>query len=117
MTLRHYYNKIWTLLRQMHSAAEETLPANRVFIDLFLSAHPFWGLDGLLSGSRMLPMEEKKWTNWNKFLPYVQAEEKRLKVQLEVLQYNIDASDSLLLIMGLGRLERVSYSLLLHMCS
>ncbi len=117
MTLRHYYNKIWTLLRQMHSAAEETLPANRVFIDLFLSAHPFWGLDGLLSGFQNASHGREKWTNWNKFLPYVQAEEKRLKVQLEVLQYNIDASDSLLLIMGLGRLERVSYSLLLHMCS
>ncbi len=48
------------------------------------------------------------------FLPYVQDEEKRLKSQLEAFQYSIDASDSLLLITGPGRLERVSHDLLLH---
>ncbi len=103
----------------MHTAAEQTLPANRVFIDLFLSAYPFRRLDSILSGFQEQTYYHGtcNWTDWSKFLPYVEDEEKRLKRQLEKLKYSIDASDSLLLITGPGRLERVGRSLSIHMCS
>ncbi|PBK80159.1 hypothetical protein ARMGADRAFT_1021049 [Armillaria gallica] len=111
MTLVHYHEKISTLLEEMHTAAEQTLPANRVFMDLFLSAHPLCRVDVLLSGFKNTS-RGGYWSDWSKFLPYVQAEEERLKGQLEALKYNIDASDSLLLITGPGRLERFIFPLI-----
>ena len=116
MTLSHYYEQIRILLRKMHTAAEQTLPVNRVFIDSFLGALPFYLLDDLLSGFReqMDLHATWDWGDWSMFLPYVEDEEKRLKSQLEAFQYNIDAPDSLLLITGPGRLERVSHDLLLY---
>ncbi|KAK0196394.1 hypothetical protein F5146DRAFT_994339 [Armillaria mellea] len=48
MTLFQYYLQIQTLLQQMHTAAEQTLPANRAFMDAFLGAFPFRHLDNLL---------------------------------------------------------------------
>lgn len=114
MALFQYYTQIQTLLQQMHTAAEQTLPANRVFVDTFLSAWPFECLDKLLLGfQEQIPYHGTwNWNDWSKFLPYVQDEEKRLKNQLEAFQYNIDASDSLLLITGPGRLERFIFPLL-----
>ncbi|KAK0496681.1 hypothetical protein EDD18DRAFT_1105041 [Armillaria luteobubalina] len=108
MTLFQYYMQIWTLLQQMHTTAEQTLPANRVFVDAFLGAYPFKRLDRLLSGlQEQIPHNGTwNWNDWSKFLPYVQGEEKKLKDQLEAFQYNIDAPDTLLLITGPGRLER-----------
>ncbi len=116
MTLIHYYTEIRTLLQKMHTAAELTLPANQVFIDSFLGAFPFCLLDDLLSGfqEQISYHGTWDWSNWSLFLPYVQDEEKRLKSQLETFQYSIDAFDSLFLITGQGRLERVSHDLLLH---
>ncbi|PBK78928.1 hypothetical protein ARMSODRAFT_1011450 [Armillaria solidipes] len=114
MTLFQYYMQIRTLLQQMHTAAEQTLPANRVFVDAFLGAFPFRCLDNLLSGfQEQIPYHGTwNWNDWSKFLPYVQGEEKRLKDQLEAFQYSIDASDSLLLITGPGRLERFIFPLM-----
>ncbi|SJL18282.1 uncharacterized protein ARMOST_21867 [Armillaria ostoyae] len=113
-TLKYYHKKIWTLLQQMHTAAEQTLPANRVFIDWFLSADPFRRLDSIISGFQEQTYYHGacNWTDWSKFLPYVEDEEKRLKGQLEELKYSIDASDSLLLITGQGRLERFIFPLI-----
>ncbi|KAK0482728.1 hypothetical protein IW261DRAFT_1469501 [Armillaria novae-zelandiae] len=113
MTLFQYYMQIQTLLQQMHTAAEQTLPANRVFVDTFLNAWPFKYLDRLLLGfkEQISYHGTWNWNDWSKFLPYVQDEEKRLKDQLEAFQYNIDASDSLLLITGPGRLERFIFPL------
>ncbi|KAK0439655.1 hypothetical protein EV421DRAFT_1964931 [Armillaria borealis] len=114
MTLFQYYMRIRTLLQQMHTAAEQTLPANRVFVDAFLGAFPFKDLDNLLSGfQEQIPYHGTwNWNDWSMFLPYVQGEEKRLKDQLEAFQYSIDASDSLLLITGPGRLERFIFPLM-----
>ncbi|KAK0239406.1 hypothetical protein EDD85DRAFT_766418 [Armillaria nabsnona] len=114
MTLIHYCTQIRTLLQKMHTAAEQTLPTNRVFIDSFLGAFPFCLLDSLLSGfqEQIAYHGTWDWSNWSMFLPYVQDEEKRLKSQLEAFQYSIDASDSLLLITGPGRLERFIFPLI-----
>ncbi|SJL12357.1 uncharacterized protein ARMOST_15783 [Armillaria ostoyae] len=114
MTLFQYYTQIRTLLQQMHTAAEQTLPANRVFVDAFLGAFLFRDLDNLLSGfQEQIPYHGTwNWNDWSKFLPYVQGEEKRLKDQLEAFQYSIDASDTLLLITGPGRLERFIFPLM-----
>ncbi len=118
MTLLQYRTQILTLLQQMHTAAEQTLPANRVFVDAFLGAFPFKILDNLLSGfQEQIPYHGTlNWNDWSKFLPYLQSDEKRLKDQLEAFQYSIDTSVSLLLITGSGRLERVSHNTLLHTC-
>ncbi|PBK80162.1 hypothetical protein ARMGADRAFT_1098688 [Armillaria gallica] len=92
MALIHYHMHIQTLLQQMHTAAEQTLPPNQVFIDSFLAAVPFTQLDSLLSG-----FQEQmaygygiwNWSDWSMFLPYVQDEEKRLKAQLEAFQLGL----------------------------
>ena len=42
-----------------------------------------------------------------KFKSYVEAEESRLKESLEQVEYHIDAMDTLTLITGPGRIERV----------
>ncbi|KAK0211624.1 hypothetical protein IW262DRAFT_1467624 [Armillaria fumosa] len=114
MTLFQYYMQIQTLLQQIHTAAEQTLPANRVFVDAFLGAFAFKILDNLLSGfQEQIPYHGSwDWNDWSKFLPYVQGEEKRLKDQLEAFQYSIDAPDTLLLITGPGRLERFIFPLM-----
>ncbi len=43
-----------------------------------------------------------------RFQSYVDAEEQRLKEGLEIFKYNIDAIDTLRLITGAGRIEKVS---------
>lgn len=44
-----------------------------------------------------------------RFAVYVESEETRLRERLEEINYDIDASDTLGLITGPGRLERVCY--------
>ena len=47
------------------------------------------------------------WSNQSRFKSFVDAEEARLKKNLEAVRYDIDAADTLLLITGPGRIERV----------
>lgn len=48
---------------------------------------------------------------WGRFQSYIESEEKRLEEGLKTFHYFIDAADTVTLITGPGRIERVSLSL------
>ncbi len=104
MTLFQYHTQIRTLLQQMHTAQNRLCQLNRVFADAFLGEFPFKHLDNLLSGfrSRFCTTGHGTGMIGASFSHMCKARKRGLKDQLEAFQYSIDASNSLLLIMGLG---------------
>ena len=100
-----YRDKIEGLLAKMFSLRGLVHPANRVSVEEYfrivwyrvaqttMSFEPFYPADNSLAA---------------RFQSYTDAEEERIKQNLEDFHYDIDAMDTLALITGPGRIEKVS---------
>lgn len=85
----------------------EVHPSNRMLIQKFMSSTFVTSVDFLLAGAFEVDVE---WDEglFNKFKPYVDQEERRIKETLETIKYFVDSPSTLPLLNGTGRLERVS---------
>ncbi|KAI0353185.1 hypothetical protein OH77DRAFT_1407357 [Trametes cingulata] len=95
-----YVEMIKTTLAQMRDLLPHVLPANRGPADSYLS--------NILGPTLMLVLALKadnQWPQW-RFEDYVEHEEQRIRSNLEHVKYYIDASDTLSLVLGPGRLEK-----------
>lgn len=101
MTTTYYRDKIEQLLEKM--VRSKVHPANRVIVDEYLDEtwHPVTEL------VESFAAEQPTETFWARFQPYIKSEEERLEKKLESLHYHIDASDTLTLVLGPGRIEKV----------
>jgi len=90
----------------MHDTLALVLPANRVSIDYYLL--DLSRLDPLLASLDPCPCSLNG-AFVAKVHTYARSEETRMEVNLRLFKYNIDDSDTLYLITGPGRIERVSY--------
>ena len=110
MAMTYYIVEIDTLLEKMFSLKSLVPPANRRFIEQYL--HSTWSLiTELTTGFRR--------AEWNdlmreKFQAYVSQQEKEMRGRLEKVRYDIDAADTLLLVTGPGRIEKVRFTYLLR---
>ena len=106
MAMTSYASKIDLLLAKMFSLKSLVLPANRNYLERYLSR--IWTpVTELTTALRRTPGNEVLRA---KFQPHVDAEEARLRRNLEAFRYDIDARDALMLITGPGRIEKVTRS-------
>lgn len=101
-----YAGKIDAILAKMDGISKEILPANRSSVDTYASL--VWDSVEALT---VTLKDEYSWINQDKFATYIQSEEDRLKERLKGVDYIIDGKDTLSLIAGVGRPERVSVSI------
>ena len=103
-----YAAKIDILLAKMFSLKRQALPTNRNGIEQYLCT--VWTrVSTLTAAFRRVEVDEAL---LRKFEDYTEAEEDRLLRNLETVKYDIDARDTLELIRGPGRIEKVCCSLL-----
>lgn len=112
MTLHHYRRRIEQILSSLHQTSETALPANRALVNDYLASDTNLMVELLIAGIRK-DAEEFTWDEglWTRFKPHIEAEEFRLRHQLDYFLYQIDASDTLELITGPGRIDKVSLAL------
>ncbi len=103
MTATYYRQKIVEICAKMFAIRPHIHPANRNAVNKYLSN--VWKKVATLTDSLV------RWS-WSdelkgRFISYVDAEEQRLREGLETFKYDIDAMDTLTLITGPGRIEKV----------
>lgn len=103
MSMSNYAGKIDILLANMSALKTHVLPANRNAMEQYLCT--VWAVVTMLTASLCRVAVDKQLLH--RFEEYTQAEEKRLLENLKTAQYNIDTRDTLDLICGPGRIEKV----------
>lgn len=103
-SMARYVGKIQGLLAKMFALRLNVLPANRASVNKYLDTI-YHGVTTLHSALNPCYINESL---QEKFNSYVEAEETRLRGNLEAISYDIDAPNTLSLITGEGRIERVS---------
>ena len=98
-----YAQKIEGLFAKMEGIRTKVLPPNRELIDDYFTF--VWKkvhkLTAAAPSPLYLPFDPEK------FKSYVEAEETRLSAKLKAVNYIIDETDTLSLITGVGRIEKV----------
>ncbi|KAJ7639351.1 hypothetical protein FB45DRAFT_1024083 [Roridomyces roridus] len=101
-SMNQYVKKIRELLAKMFALRVKVLPINRGSVNQYLdSIHHF--VTSLYSGVNPCYVNDGL---QEKFNSYVEAEEARLRGNLEAVSYDIDALNTLYLVVGHGRIER-----------
>lgn len=102
--MTRYVGKIRELLAKMFALRLKVLPVNRGSVNKYLDS-VYSGITTLHSGLNPCYVNEGL---QDKFNSYVDSEEARLRGNLEAISYDIDALNTLFLVTGQGRIERVS---------
>ena len=98
-----YAQKIEDLFAKMEGIREEVLPPNREGMDSYFAA--VWKRVHRLTDAAPSPLYLS--FDPGKFQSYLEAEETRLSTNLKAVNYIIDGTDTLSLITGEGRIEKV----------
>jgi hypothetical protein len=91
----------------MEETRVEVLPPNRKFFDNYFTF--VWKIVHTLTAA-VIPLKPELasgTSNLKRFKWYLEAEETRLSTRLKAMNYNIDGTDTLTLITGGGRIEKV----------
>ncbi|KAJ7068738.1 hypothetical protein C8F01DRAFT_978668 [Mycena amicta] len=107
-SMTRYAIKIRELIAKMFAVRHYALPANRVSVNKYLETI-YHGVTTLHSGLNACYINESL---QEKFASYFDSEEERLRGNLEAVQYDIDALNTLYLVCGQGRIERFIMPLL-----
>lgn len=102
ITATMYANEIRTLFYHIEQAMPRIHPLNRAAVELYL--RQTWG------PLTVLVLALDPWYDsslQDRFQDYVDHEKQRIQTNLEKIKYNIDALDTLYLVVGSGRLEKV----------
>ncbi len=97
-------SRILILLSLMRDAVPKVLPRNRSAVDNYFVV---WWWIGMMIAGLQNSFDAELNTPSYRFQEYIDMEEARLRGNLERIKYNIDASDTLTLVMGTGGLEKV----------
>jgi hypothetical protein len=106
----NYAKQIEELFAKMEGVRSHVLPPNREAIDDYFTY--VWEPIHTLTAA-VIPLQPGP-NNPEKFKPYLEAEESRLAANLKAVDYIIDGTDTLTLITGAGRIEKVSTSRSTH---
>lgn len=104
-----YANKIQQVLTRIAKLLPDVLPRNRNAIDGYF-ASIWWVYAILVAFSKHTYITPNDEAIRDRFQEYVDIEDARIRANLQKIRYHIDASDTLTLVIGSGRLERVSSS-------
>jgi len=100
-----YQNKICGLLMTISIDLKRVLHTNRVIVDAYFSDPVFLKLDLLIRS--VVPTVNHDAELERRMSAYVQQEEHRMEQNLEAVEFDIDDQNTLSLITGPGRIERV----------
>lgn len=89
-----------------HLLETDVLPMNRPTLDQYLNMFSFDRLETMLSAVDREPYDQDE-ELIARFAPYVKSEEDRIAANLKSVAYEIDEQDTLALVTGPGRIERV----------
>jgi hypothetical protein len=103
-----YAIKIEELLAKMEGIRAEVLPPNQKDFDEYFTFG--WMFVHTLTAAAIALEPEFATNNLDKFNSYLEAEEARLTANLKAVDYVIDGTDTLTLITGVGRIEKVGKS-------
>ena len=106
MTATKYRDMIVDVCEKMFAIRSHIHPANRNAVDKYLQT--VWQKIATLTMSFVGANQPD--SLYEMFKSYVEAEEQRLRQHLETVKYDIDAMDTLLLVTGPGRIEKVVLS-------
>ena len=106
MTTTSYARKIDVLFSKMFAIRPRIRTANRKAVDEYLDTVWRGVCDLTASFSRIYESDDLQ----ERFQSYVETEEQRLIEKLETIRYDVDAIDTLSLIIGSGRIEKVGLS-------
>ena len=112
MTCTSYCKKIEEIFDAMIRLSDEVLPENRRGVNQYISL--IW--EQVTIFTRSIEWDQGTEELRKRFQSHVDAEEKRLRNNLEDIKYNIDGHDSVCLISGPGRIEMV-WMLSLYTCT
>lgn len=106
-----YFRKIVDLLHLMYRSLERILPTNTVAVSSYLYSRSISTLNTILAGIEH-GAENLRWDDelYEKFKDHVEAEERRLESNLDAVKYILDGRDTVALVAGDGRLEKVRHS-------
>jgi hypothetical protein len=100
----YYAKKIEELFAKMEGVRADVLPPNREAIDDYFTY--VWEPVHTLTAAALALQPGP--SNPEKFRSYLEAEEARLDANLKAVDYILDGTDTLALITGVGRIEKVS---------
>ncbi|SRR6266702_8599222 len=107
-----YANKIEELFAKMEGIHAEVLPLNRRSIDDYFTSG--WNFVHTLTAA-VTPLQPGPGpSHRDRFKSYLEAEEARLSINLKAVDYTIDGMDTLTLITGVGRIEKVGAKQHIH---
>ncbi|KAM5543353.1 hypothetical protein V8D89_003227 [Ganoderma adspersum] len=106
MTATKYRDMIIDIFAKMFAIRSRIHPANRNVVDKYLQT--VWQKITTLTASFVNANQPD--SLYERFKSYVEAEEQRLRQGLETVGYDIEAMDTLLLVTGPGRIEKVVLS-------
>ena len=89
----------------MEGVRSEVLPPNRRSVDDYFRF--VWETVHTLTAAATSLEPEPGPSGGDKFKPHLEAEEARLSANLKAVDYTIDGTDTLILITGVGRIEKV----------
>lgn len=95
----------------MFALLESVLPTNRQLVDQYLGQYVFTQIQLLLRS--IGPCDTSDPLLLERARTYVEEEEERIKSNLENFDYQLDAHNTVLLVTGHGRIERVSVNIFL----
>lgn len=110
MAVRWYHRRIIRILSMISTASIDVLPANRKIVGDFMLSGWLREIKYILAG--LQDYEEDGEDDWDsvlfdRFKDHVLGEEARMKQVLELVSYNIDDENTLRLVCGPDRLEKV----------
>ena len=89
----------------MEGVRSEVLPPNRRSVDVYFTYT--WETVHTLTAAVTSLEPDSGPSSGDKFAPYLEAEEARLSANLKAVDYTVDGTDTLALITGVGRIEKV----------
>ena len=118
MSVQWYFRRIRKLLAMITHAAKAARPENRALVANFVASWELRVLEDLLSGLKHVDdWDGRDWENdaiFGRFRDYVLKEEMKLDRGLQSIKYYIDETNTLVIIAGGGRPEKVSVSRIVH---
>jgi hypothetical protein len=110
LTLQYYFTRIQVLLARIGRLTRDLSPANNFVVDYFVNdCWPNYSLDQILAGvSTGLEGVGRDALLFERFKDYVDEEEAKMKKKLKSVKYCLDAQNTLQIVIGSGRLEKVS---------
>lgn len=111
MSLRYYYDRILALLSKMAVVSEKVLDSNRALVDRFMGCAPLRVIEAVLAGIRSSHendcLDEELFA---RFKRHVDSEEAKMEKTLQILKYCLDAPNTVAMVLGSGRPEKVIHT-------